>query len=68
MIHGLLIQEHTDHVTVNRGLFKTLRLCFENFSVKVPNGVVTKVAGIGFSFVDWTLRSPHFSFYSCANL
>ena len=37
----------TDHMTGNRGLFKTLRLCPENLRVKVANGVVTKVAGIG---------------------
>ena len=37
----------TDHMSGNRGLFKTLRLCPENLRVKVANGVVTKVAGIG---------------------
>ena len=37
----------TDHMTGNRGLFKTLRMCHENLRVKVANGVVTNVAGIG---------------------
>ena len=29
----------TDHMTGNRGLFKTLRMCHENLRVKVANGV-----------------------------
>ena len=35
-----------DHMTGNKGLFKTLRMCHENLRVKVANGVVTNVAGI----------------------